>query len=136
MAEVLGEARVERPVDIGSGTVRLIELCGGQAAHALGIDRRSLMLRLARAKRSERGLDHAELRQADLYALPLDSGTADLAILHHVLHFAQTPDAAIAEAARVLSAGGRLLIVDFAPNGRVRPSPGSPARPTSRPPRI
>ena len=76
------------------------------------------MLRLARAKLTERGLDNTELRQADLYALPLDSGTADLAILHHVLHFAQTPDAAIAEAARVLNAGGRLLIVDFAPHGR------------------
>ncbi|MDB5677333.1 MAG: ArsR family transcriptional regulator, partial [Sphingomonas bacterium] len=32
--------------------------------------------------------------------------------------FAQTPDAAIAEAARVLGPGGRLLIVAFAPPGR------------------
>ncbi|HEX4693216.1 metalloregulator ArsR/SmtB family transcription factor [Sphingomonas sp.] len=118
MAEVLGEGGVERLVDIGTGTGRMIELFGGQATHALGVDRSSEMLRLARAKLSERGLDHAELRQADLYALPLDSGAADLAILHHVLHFAQTPDAAIAEAARVLGPGGRLLIADFAPHGR------------------
>jgi ArsR family transcriptional regulator len=38
--------------------------------------------------------------------------------LHHVLHFAQQPGAAIGEAARVLSDGGRLLIVDFAPHDR------------------
>jgi SAM-dependent methyltransferase len=38
--------------------------------------------------------------------------------LHHVLHFAQQPGAAIGEAARVLSGGGRLLIVDFAPHER------------------
>lgn len=118
MAAVLGDARVERLIDIGTGTGRMLELFAGQADHALGIDRSSEMLRLARAKLTERGLDNTELRQADLYALPLDSGTADLAILHHVLHFAQTPDAAIAEAARVLGPGGRLLIVDFAPHGR------------------
>ena len=62
--------------------------------------------------------EHPELRQADLYALPLQDGGADAAILHHVLHFAQQPGAAIGEAARVLSDGGRLLIVDFAPHDR------------------
>ncbi|MES2097005.1 MAG: metalloregulator ArsR/SmtB family transcription factor [Pseudomonadota bacterium] len=118
MAGVLGTDRFGRLVDIGTGTGRMLELFAGQADHALGIDRSSEMLRLARAKMTERGLDHAELRQADLYALPLDGGQADLAILHQVLHFAQTPDAAIAEAARVLGDGGRLLIVDFAPHGR------------------
>ena len=43
---------------------------------------------------------------------------ADAAILHHVLHFAQQPGAAIREAARVLGDGGRLLIADFAPHDR------------------
>ncbi|MBN8806838.1 MAG: metalloregulator ArsR/SmtB family transcription factor [Sphingomonas sp.] len=118
MAAALGDVRIGQLVDIGTGTGRMLELFGRRADHALGIDRSSEMLRLARAKLSEQGLDHAELRQADLYALPLDGGSADLAILHHVLHFAQSPDAAIAEAARVLGAGGRLLIADFAPHGR------------------
>ncbi|NWO67796.1 methyltransferase domain-containing protein, partial [Escherichia coli] len=89
-----------------------------RAERALGIDRSSEMLRLARAKLSEQGLANAELRQADLYALPLQDGGADLAILHHVLHFAQQPGAAIGEAARVLAPGGRLLIADFAPHER------------------
>ena len=40
--------------------------------------------------------------------------SADTVILHQVLHYAQQPAAAIAEAARLLGAGGRLLIVDFA----------------------
>ena len=44
--------------------------------------------------------------------------TADVAILHHVLHFALQPGAAIAEAARALGEGGRLLIADFAPHDR------------------
>ncbi|WP_375288041.1 ArsR/SmtB family transcription factor [Sphingomonas sp.] len=118
MRAVLGDTPVERLVDIGTGTGRVLELFGWQAKAALGIDRSSEMLRLARAKLSEAGLSHAELRQADLYALPLDDGEADLAVLHHVLHYAQQPGAAIAEAARVLRGGGRLLIADFAPHDR------------------
>ena len=118
ISQILGEAPIGQLIDIGTGTGRMLELFAARAEYALGIDRSSEMLRLARAKLSERGLANAELRQADLYALPLGDGAADVAILHHVLHFAQQPGAAIAEAARVLSPGGRLLIADFAPHDR------------------
>lgn len=118
MRAALGEAPIGALIDIGTGTGRMLELFAPQARVALGIDRSSEMLRLARAKLAEKGLVHAELRQADLYALPMRDGAADAAILHHVLHFAQQPGAAIAEAARVLAPGGRLLIADFAPHDR------------------
>jgi ubiquinone/menaquinone biosynthesis C-methylase UbiE len=118
MARVLGDGPIRRLVDIGTGTGRMLELFAPSATQALGIDRSSEMLRLARAKLSAGGLGNAELRQADLYALPLGDGGADAAILHHVLHFAQQPAAAIAEAARVLSPDGRLLVADFAPHDR------------------
>ena len=117
LAAVAGEP-IGRMIDIGTGTGRMIELFAPDAASALGIDRSSEMLRLARVKLGESGLAHAELRQADLYSLPLDDGAADFAVLHHVLHFAQQPGAAIAEAARVLAPRGRLLIADFAPHDR------------------
>lgn len=118
MLATLGNTRINLLVDIGTGTGRMLELFAPQAKQAIGIDRSSEMLRLARAKLTERGLDHAELRQADIQALPLETGTADAAVLHHVLHFVQHPGAAIAEAARVLRPGGRLLICDFAPHER------------------
>lgn len=118
MVRALGDAPIDSLIDIGTGTGRMLELFAPRARLALGIDRSSEMLRLARAKLSELGLDRVDLRQADLYALPLCDGGADVAILHHVLHFAQQPGAAIAEAARVLGPGGRLLIVDFAPHER------------------
>jgi ArsR family transcriptional regulator len=113
-----GSPPIGRLVDIGTGTGRMIELFGPAADHALGIDRSPEMLRLARVKLAEAGLVSAELRQGDMYALPLPSGSADTVILHQVLHYAQNPAAAIAEAARLLGAGGRLLIVDFAPHER------------------
>jgi len=114
----LADAPVGRLVDIGTGTGRMIELFAPAADQALGIDRSPEMLRLARAKLAEAGLDSAELRQGDMYALPLASGSADTVIVHQVLHYAQNPAAAVAEAARLLAPGGRLLIVDFAPHER------------------
>jgi len=118
IARALGEHPVGRLIDIGTGTGRMIELFGGSAERAIGVDRSPEMLRLARVKLAEAGLTSAELRQGDMYALPLASGSADTVILHQVLHYAQQPAAAVAEAARLLSAGGRLLIVDFAPHER------------------
>ena len=107
-----------RLVDIGTGTGRMLALFGRDAAFALGIDRSPEMLRLARVKLAEAGLPTAELRQGDMYALPLVSGAADTVILHQVLHYAHNPAAAVAEAARLLGPGGRLLIADFAPHER------------------
>jgi ArsR family transcriptional regulator len=75
------------------------------------------MLRLARVKLEAAGI-HSSLRQGDMYALPLADGSADSAIIHQVLHYAHSPAAAIAEAARVLAPGGTLLIVDFAAHER------------------
>ncbi len=112
--DMVSDSPIGRMVDIGTGTGRMIELVGNRASAALGIDRSPEMLRLARAKLADAGLPQAELRQGDMYALPLGDGSADLVVLHQVLHFAQHPAAAIAESARLLAPGGRLLIIDFA----------------------
>jgi len=111
------ERELGRLVDIGTGTGRMIELFGPRSAQAIGIDRSSEMLRLARVKLEAAGIA-SSLRQGDMYALPLGDGSADSVIIHQVLHYAHSPAAAIAEAARVLSPGGTLLIVDFAAHER------------------
>jgi ArsR family transcriptional regulator len=118
IARALAGLDVGRLVDVGTGTGRMIELFGRDAGHALGVDRSPEMLRLARVKLAEAGLHSAELRQGDMYSLPLAAGSADTVIIHQVLHYAQQPAAAVAEAARLLAPGGRLLIVDFAPHER------------------
>ncbi|MEH3105884.1 MAG: metalloregulator ArsR/SmtB family transcription factor [Sphingomonas fennica] len=111
----LADRPVGRLVDIGTGTGRMLELLSPAAAAATGIDRSPEMLRIARAKLDGLPVD---LRQGDMAALPLDAGSADTVILHQVLHYATQPDRVVAEAARLLAAGGRLLIADFAPHDR------------------
>jgi len=117
IGRVLGGS-LGRMVDIGTGTGRMLELLGARARSAVGIDRSPEMLRFARARMAAAGLERADLRQGDMYALPLDAGSADTVVLHQVLHYAQAPATAIGEAARLLAPGGRLLIVDFAAHDR------------------
>ena len=104
------------PCNAGEGWVG--SLFAPKARSAVGIDRSSEMLRLARVKLDEAGISGASLRQGDMYALPMGDDSVDSIILHQVLHYAQQPGAAIAEAARVLSPGGRLLVIDFAQHER------------------
>ena len=113
----LGKRPLGRLVDIGTGTGRMIELFAPRASQAIGIDRSSEMLRLARVKLEAAGIQ-SSLRQGDMYALPLDDGSANTIVIHQVLHYAHSPASAIAEAARVLAPGGVLLVVDFAAHDR------------------
>lgn len=115
---LIGQAPIGRLVDIGTGTGRMLELFAPRASQATGLDRSAEMLRLARVKLAAAGLAHVDVRQGDMYALPLPDSAADLVIIHQVLHYALQPAAAIAEAARLLAPGGRLLIVDFGPHER------------------
>ena len=117
VAALAGRA-IGRLVDIGTGTARMIELLAPDAESAVGIDRSPEMLRHARAKIGAAGIARVELRPGDMYALPLPGESADTVVLHQVLHYAQAPAAAIAEAARLLGPGGRLLIVDLAAHDR------------------
>ena len=118
VARALDGAPIGVLVDIGTGTGRMIERFGPQSSHASGIDRSPEMLRLARAKLAESPFTHWDLQQGDIGALPIDDHSADTVIIHQVLHFIPAPETAIAQAARILRPGGRLVIVDFAPHER------------------
>jgi len=112
----VGDAPLRCLVDLGAGTGRMLELFAPQADRAIGVDLSSAMLAVARGRLEETGARNVQLRQSDIYALPIERGAADLAIMHQVLHYLDEPGRALREAARVLAPGGRLLIVDFAPH--------------------
>ena len=103
-------------LDLGTGTGRMLELFGPEIERGLGLDLSLDMLALARARLDRAGLRHCSVRQGDIYDLALPKDAFDVVIIHQVLHFLDDSARAIAEAARVLRPGGRLLVVDFAPH--------------------
>jgi ubiquinone/menaquinone biosynthesis C-methylase UbiE/DNA-binding transcriptional ArsR family regulator len=116
LKEIIGKAPFQAMLDLGTGTGRLLELFAGQYRRGIGIDMSRDMLSVARANLDRLGITHAQVRQGDIYALPVDRESFDLVTLHQVLHFLDEPGQAIRQAARALRPSGRMVIVDFAPH--------------------
>jgi ubiquinone/menaquinone biosynthesis C-methylase UbiE/DNA-binding transcriptional ArsR family regulator len=118
--EAIVAALADRPfrslLDLGTGTGRILELFAPHIERGLGIDLSPAMLSVARARLDRAGLRHCAVRHADIFDLPAPKDSFDVVVIHQVLHFLDDGGRAIAEAARVLRPGGRMLVVDFAPH--------------------
>jgi len=120
--ELVGPGPYNQLLDLGTGTGRMLELLAPRIKRGTGIDSNHEMLTLARTTLDRAGLRHCQVRYGDIFSLPFarsenDGDQAiDLILIHQVLHYLADPAAAIAEAARVLDAGGRILVIDFAPH--------------------
>ncbi|HJW40656.1 MAG TPA: metalloregulator ArsR/SmtB family transcription factor [Rhizomicrobium sp.] len=116
----IAERPMDSLLDAGTGTGSMLELLSPHVKRAVGIDVSPEMLAIARDRLSRANINHAQVRLGDAYRLPFPSGNAlsgfDAVLFHQVLHYLDDPQAAVVEAARVMRAGGRLLIADFAPH--------------------
>jgi SAM-dependent methyltransferase len=102
LAGLLAALPGDRVVDLGCGTGST--LAQVEAGLALGLDVSSAALALA-------GDTLFVLVQADLKdPLPLADASADRVLCHDVLECLPDPDALVAEAARILRPGGRLVL--------------------------
>ncbi len=113
---VLTNKPINTLLDVGTGTGRILEMLAPSIKRGIGIDNSREMLSLARARLDKNDLRHCQVRQGDMYDLPVENGGYDAITFHQVLHFADDPKAAIIEAAEALAPGGRILIADFAPH--------------------
>ncbi len=85
-------------------------------ARVVAVDASAAMLQAAKKRLHE--FDNVDLRRGELEALPIDDGRLDAATLMLVLHHVPEPERALAEVARVLKPGGRLVLVDMLPHER------------------
>ena len=117
MLKAAGPGPFELMIDVGTGTGRVLEVFADRIRRGIGVDLSRDMLSVARDNLDRAGASHCSVRHADLYALPFGNATADLVVVHLVLHYLDDPALALFEAARTLKPGGRLLVVDFVPHG-------------------
>ena len=102
--------------DLGCGTGAAAEALAPFVRRVVAVDHSREMLGLARQRLAD--ATNVELREGDLEALPIDDGELDAALLALVLHHIPDPGAVLAEAARAVRPGGRLLVVDMLPHER------------------
>jgi ArsR family transcriptional regulator len=100
--------------DLGCGTGHLTQVLAPCVSEVIAVDGSAAMLRSARTRIG--ALPNVKVRRGDLEALPIDDGLLDAAFLVLVLPYVAEPAPAIAEAARVLKRGGRLLVCDLMPH--------------------
>ncbi len=120
IARHLTAGKIESFLDAGTGTGRMLELIAPHAARAIGIDVSPDMLAIARDRLLRENIQNAQVRLGDTYRLPFPNGAAgngfDVVLFHQVLHYLDDPGTAVAEAARVMAPGGKILIADFTPH--------------------
>ena len=102
--------------DLGCGTGELTEIVAPHVRRVISVDGSADMLEAARQRLGS--ARNVELRQGDLENLPIESGELDAAMLSLVLHYSPAPSRALAEAARAIKRGGRVLVVDMLPHDR------------------
>lgn len=116
VSQLAGPGPFRRVIDLGTGTGRMLTLIGDRAEDLEGLDLSHPMLTVARANLNQAGLTNARVRKGDVCKTPFDSNSADLVLIHQLLHYIDEPAQVIGEASRILSSDGRILIVDFAPH--------------------
>ena len=114
--------------DLGCGDGYLTVEASRFAKKVIAVDRseaalaraREMAARLAR-RRGEGGLVHRssseggkiEWHRGELEDVPLEDASVDVALLSQALHHAASPARALAEAARIVKPGGRVLVLEL-----------------------
>ena len=97
--------------DLGTGTGTLANMIAPFVKRVIAVDRSPEMLAAAAVRLGE--CDTVDVREGKLESLPVDDGELDLAVLMLVLHFTVEPRRVLAEAARALAPGGKLVVLDM-----------------------
>ena len=102
--------------DLGCGTGTVTQCLSQFCERIIAVDASNEMLEAAHANIA--GQNHIEFRLGSLEKLPIESGELDVALLMLVLHHLPEPPRVLAEAARAVKPGGRILILDMLPHER------------------
>lgn len=104
-------ADTDRVLDLGIGTGVSLNFYPNRG-RIIGVDLSAGMLRKAREKLRERGLDHAVVFQANALELPFADDTFDHVFISHVISVVSDPYRLVQEAQRVAKPGARIVIVN------------------------
>jgi ArsR family transcriptional regulator len=105
---LIGLTQLGDVLDLACGDGVLSEMLAGHARSITAVDLSPTLIAAARGRL--KSYSNVRLLEADMHALPLGAKSFDLVFLMHALAYTKKPQAVLAEAARVLRSGGRLVV--------------------------
>jgi ArsR family transcriptional regulator len=99
--------------DLGCGEGYLTIEAARWASRVVAVDRSETVLTRAKALARRRRVSNVIWKKGELEKLPMKDASVDIAMLSQALHHAHDPARAVAEAARVTTPGGRVLLLDL-----------------------
>jgi ArsR family transcriptional regulator len=99
--------------DLGCGEGYLTIEAARWASRVVAVDRSETVLTRAKALARRRRVSNVIWKRGELEKIPMKDASVDIAMLSQALHHAHDPARAVAEAARVTTPGGRVLLLDL-----------------------
>jgi DNA-binding transcriptional ArsR family regulator len=112
VAAELGEHGLESLLYFGQAPDELLAGLGSRARRVVGMNPSRRVVQRARALLHSAGMNHCVLKQGEITALPQPSRSFDVVVIDRVLAGAERPGDSLREAARVLRADGRILVIE------------------------
>jgi ArsR family transcriptional regulator len=106
-----------RVADLGCGEGYLTVEASRFASRVFAVDRSDDVLKRARALARRRRVTNVTWRRGEIEKVPIKDRAVDVAILSQALHHAADPARAVAEAARIVVPGGKVLVLDLRSHG-------------------
>lgn len=99
-------------LDIATGAGHAAFTIAKAAKRVIGIDITENMLSFARQNAKDRGIENVDFQVGDALALNFEAASFDIVTCRVSAHHFSAPQRAVAEMARVLKPGGRVVVVD------------------------
>jgi ubiquinone/menaquinone biosynthesis C-methylase UbiE/DNA-binding HxlR family transcriptional regulator len=99
--------------DLGAGEGSFALLLSQRAVRVIAVDNSTKMIEVGRELARRNGVKNIEFRLGEMEEVPIKAGSVDLVFFSQSLHHALHPERAIAETWRILSPGGRVVILDL-----------------------
>lgn len=106
-----------RVADLGCGEGYLTVEASRFASRVIAVDRSADVLKRARALARRRKVTNVTWRRGEIERVPIKDAAVDVAVLSQALHHAADPARAMAEAARIVGSGGKVLVLDLRAHG-------------------
>lgn len=110
-AGLAGLLRLGHVLDVGSGDGAAAAYVARYCESLTCIDTSARMVEAAQERFAK--LPHVRVQHADVHELPFSAGSFDAVLLFHTLTYAERPQRAVEECARVLRPGGRVVVLSL-----------------------